>query len=655
MRKPSWRRGTVPVILVCLSLAALIGGQVHSQQTRSESETTKEQAPGSPHKEIVRKAVQSQDGANAAESPQANSSSDGSIPVLVAADESSSAQGPDASQEPAAIFLPRSDSSDQGQAAEKPSSAEKQAQQGGQVPDLEAAANAPAPAEAQSEEAGQEAAASPQDEIMQTGAQLPFANENEPEPEAEQYITGGSRGIPDYAPSLGSQTASLSIDWVMPDTILIGQEGLFELVVRNRGRVAVNDIAIEQVVPEGFRLVKANPQPQRQGDEPVWNIRRLAPQEEARIALRLVPQRVGDAESKARVNFNTSSIANFRVVEPKLEVTAEAPDKVLLGDQAVFHVTVHNPGSGPATGTALKVNFPEHLKPVKEKATYSLGTLKADESRSLRILAEATALGDHTTQFTATADHGLRDEARKRLTALGAKLDVAVDGPSFRYVSRPASYKVSIRNDGTAAASNVLLQCRVPKAFAFLASGESGRFDSSSKTINWYVGELGVGEEFQGTFKLRAEDRGRFPIIAQANADRGLKAEDRHFTKVEGIAAILLEVVDADDPVEVNNETFYEILVTNQGTDFARNVTITAEAPEGMKIVGSKGPSRGQINGQTIRFAPLPKLAPLADAIYRVKIRSSKPGDLRIKVRANAETLDSPVTELESTKVYQDK
>ena len=123
---------------------------------------------------------------------------------------------------------------------------------------------------------------------------------------------------------------------------------------------------------------------------------------------------------------------------------------------------------------------------------------------------------------------------------------------------------------------------------------------------------------------------------------------------MEGIAAILLEVVDVDDPVEVGIETFYEILVTNQGTDFARAVRIVATVPEGMAIISADGPTAGRLDGRTVRFAELRKLAPRADAIYRVKVRASKPGDFRIEVKVTTETLKAPVMELESTKVYSD-
>ena len=73
-----------------------------------------------------------------------------------------------------------------------------------------------------------------------------------------------------------------------------------------------------------------------------------------------------------------------------------------------------------------------------------------------------------------------------------------------------------------------------------------------------------------------------------------------------------------------------------------------------MEITGVKGPTEGTIEDRTVVFAPLPKLAPRADAIYRVKIRGLKPGDFRVSVHAQSDTLKSPVTEQESTKVYQD-
>ena len=91
-----------------------------------------------------------------------------------------------------------------------------------------------------------------------------------------------------------------------------------------------------------------------------------------------------------------------------------------------------------------------------------------------------------------------------------------------------------------------------------------------------------------------------------------------------------------------------------RGEHFANDIKIKLEVPEGLQITGVKGPTEGTIQDRTVYFAPLQKLAPRADAIYRVKIKGHKGGDFRVQVQAEADTLKSPVTEQESTKVYQD-
>jgi uncharacterized repeat protein (TIGR01451 family) len=456
------------------------------------------------------------------------------------------------------------------------------------------------------------------------------------------------------AHSFGTKSVNLTLDWVTPESILVGQEGDFELVLRNRGRVAVDQITVRQVLPAGFRLVKATPAAVEAGDQPYWEIAKIEPQEEARISLRLIPDKVGTANSYARVNFSIPASSRFKVVEPKLKLIAEASDTVLIGNQVVYTLTVQNPGTGKATNVSIEAKFEKGLDRVEKASIYRLGVINPGESRSIQVHAKAADLGKYASEFIATADHGLRDEATKEVTALGARLDLVISGPKFRYVTRPAAYTVRIKNTGTAAAQNVGLRCAIPKAFAYLEAGHGGRFDSTSKTVNWFVGTLEVGKEFVGTFKLRAQEPGEYPIFAQAVAERGLKARAQQSTKVDGIAAILLEVVDVADPVEVGAETVYEILVTNQGTDFAKSVNIKATVPEGMKIISADGPTGNKIDGRTIRFGELSKLAPRADAIYRLKVRASKAGDARVEVQVTTDSLKTPVTELESTQVYRD-
>jgi hypothetical protein len=139
-----------------------------------------------------------------------------------------------------------------------------------------------------------------------------------------------------------------------------------------------------------------------------------------------------------------------------------------------------------------------------------------------------------------------------------------------------------------------------------------------------------------------------------AQADRGLEAKAEAAIHVDGIAALMLEVVDLDDPVEVGAETSYEIRVVNQGTAACTGLQIVATVPNEMATRDAEGPSTYRIQGQQVIFAPLPKLASHADVLYRVKVRGIKPGDVRFKVQMSCDQLQRPVYEEESTHVYGD-
>ena len=77
-------------------------------------------------------------------------------------------------------------------------------------------------------------------------------------------------------------------------------------------------------------------------------------------------------------------------------------------------------------------------------------------------------------------------------------------------------------------------------------------------------------------------------------------------------------------------------------------------SPAEMSVKSAEGPTRHRVEGQEILFAPLGKLAPRADAIYRVHVMGVGKGDVRFRARLMSDTLTEPVIEEESTKVYGD-
>jgi hypothetical protein len=121
------------------------------------------------------------------------------------------------------------------------------------------------------------------------------------------------------------------------------------------------------------------------------------------------------------------------------------------------------------------------------------------------------------------------------------------------------------------------------------------------------------------------------------------------------VAAILFQVLDVEDPIEVNGETTYEIRVVNQGSKAATDVQLEAEFMAQMRPLSAEGPVRHQIAGNTVRFEKLARLAPKADTTYRVRAKGLQAGDTRVSVRVLTSEMTSPVVKEESTRVYADE
>src|SRR5262249_46163221 len=139
----------------------------------------------------------------------------------------------------------------------------------------------------------------------------------------------------------------------------------------------------------------------------------------------------------------------------------------------------------------------------------------------------------------------------------------------------------------------------------------------------------------------------------QAQAEGGLVARAELPVHVEGIPAIALEVSALDDPAPINSDAAYEIRVINRGSCPCTGIQIIANLPEGMELREVQPPAAYQASGQQVQFAPYSKLAIRADIVYRIKVRSRVPGDVRFRVQLTCDQLQQPVLKEESSRFFK--
>jgi uncharacterized membrane protein len=187
-----------------------------------------------------------------------------------------------------------------------------------------------------------------------------------------------------------------------------------------------------------------------------------------------------------------------------------------------------------------------------------------------------------------------------------------------------------------------------------VSADHNGKFDASSKHVQWFVGRLEPGQSVQVSCELNAVALGDFTHAVSVLSDSGVRADAKSQTKVDGIASLTMELVDLDDPVEIGAETAYEIRVKNEGSKAATGVSIACELPPEMELKTVKAPVDAIVEGRQILFKSLEQVAPGAVATYRVHVKGVQEGNHRMRVRMTSASLQEPVVREEATKVYAD-
>ncbi len=453
----------------------------------------------------------------------------------------------------------------------------------------------------------------------------------------------------------GRQEPAISLEWIGPPVTKLGRPADYTLAVRNVCNSAVQHVLVRVRLPQGMNVALTDPKAAAENNVLVWELGTMTPKQERNLQMRLVPDGKGNLGCQASVTFTGSSAMKIRVCEPKLTLKMQAAERVLIGDTTTFLLAVTNPGDGPADQVKINADLTAGLEHSNgKKAVFDVGTLAAGETRTMQIACATKAGGVQSCDAVAVAEGDLRAQDKASINVIMPKLDVEVNGPKLRYLDRPATYTIKVTNPGDAPATNVQVSDVIPAGFKFVGAPEGGRHDFSTRTVSWFVGDLEPGRSKEVHLNLVAVNPGEHHHKVAAQAARGLKAESEATTRVEGLSAILLEVVDTQDPIEVGTDTSYEIRITNTGTKTETDIRLACTIPDQMQFKAAQGPVRYQEQGKVVIFEPLPKLAPRADAIYRIFVKASSPGNVRFKTQLSSTNLQDPVVEQEATRIYQD-
>ena len=413
-----------------------------------------------------------------------------------------------------------------------------------------------------------------------------------------------------------------------------------------------NVVVTETFPPNGAELKASAPQAEfGKGENAVWMLGELEGGATRTIRVAAVVHGAGDIGQCTDVTYDQSLCTHTHAVSPRLELNLSMPSVVTTCEPIPVRLLVRNTGTGPARGVLVRHTLPEGLTSERgSTVAFRLESIPGGQARELRFTARPQRAGTFPNRAVASAADVLKSESSATVRVVQPEVTVNKTGPETVMIGRTARYAVTVANPGDASLSNVVVRDPVPEGVRLLKASSGGRVVDG--VLIWAMEELEPGRQrvFHADYKAVAAGTVANTVRVEATCARPAVA--RATTEIRGIPAILLEVVDRNDPVAIGETEVYVITATNQGSATGTNIAITCIFEENTQYVRAGGSTPAIETGRTVRFAPLPRLAPGAKAVWTVVGRAVKPGDTRFSVEMNSDQIQRPVRETESTQLY---
>ncbi|MDR4508098.1 MAG: DUF11 domain-containing protein [Candidatus Brocadiaceae bacterium] len=480
--------------------------------------------------------------------------------------------------------------------------------------------------------------------------------------DAEEYSVSHNTSVDDVrninlARTESKQHGSLSLEKTIPVEVQINQPLDYRLKITNITDARVNDVEIYEILSHKYKLTNSFPKLPKGIENNIakWDIGYLDPHETKIIQIFGMPVEEGDIPFCTEVKYALPPIcAITSVVQPVLSIVKHAPLDVILCDSILVSYIVKNSGTGAAKNVEIKESLPRGLRTTdgETKVIRRIGTLGPGESRKIAVSVRADKTGTFDNAATIVADGDLTAQSNSTNTIVRQPvLEITKKGPDKRYVGGIITYDILVINKGDGLAASTIVEDLIPINTSYVSSTGGGTL--SGNKVSWNLGAVKPDESKRIEVTVRANSIGKAKNHVTASADCAQEVFATTVTNVLGIPAILLEVIDVEDPIAIGANETYVITVTNQGSETSTNIRISCTLEEGMEYISSSGPTSGSTVGKSVNFLPLTNLAPKAEASWKVVVKAIKKGDVRFKVTMIDDRLDRPVEETEATYFYE--
>ncbi len=381
----------------------------------------------------------------------------------------------------------------------------------------------------------------------------------------------------------------------------------------------------------------------------------------------------------------------------QLEVTFSGPATAVVGSDVQFEIRVVNRGDAPATNILVNDRFDEGLEHAKATGVIErdLVDLPPGGVSRLVVTFHISGEGELCQNITVTAAGDVRATARRCITAVPsplappeeppalqpqplpsepeppaditptpgtAKLSVTKKGPDRRRVGETALFVIEVTNNGEAAIEDLQI------ADNFETSLEPSRATGGyewlpGNALGWKIGSLAPGRTVRYEIELRClrptpRACNRVTVSApgmESLADEAcleIVAERAQAAPAAG-AEISVSLAETADPIKIDGQTTYQIVLTNKSEQSAFDVKVSVKFSNELHLEGINGPVQGTVSAGAVRFTPIRELRSGENPSFELRFKGARAGTARVQVVVTSQGQAKPTSAEQTTEVLR--
>ena len=436
-----------------------------------------------------------------------------------------------------------------------------------------------------------------------------------------------------------------------PSTILVNEDGRYEVTAKNEGAESLNGLIVQVTVPKQVTIGNvtvtdgvAHPDNDQDGNTIIWELEQIpAGGAKSAVLMLKTPAAEHFALGVEWTVMPQNAEMKIEVQQPQLAIALEGPSEVHFGKPQIYRIRVRNTGNADVRAVSVAMTAEPYGSNQSE-----IGDIAAGSERVVEV--ELTFQQAGLLPIVATAGSAIsKVDARSAIDVLIKQSELVATwyGPTEFYQGSVIDYEIELSNTGSIAADSTNCAVKLPPGtdLVSLPQGASRKGDQ----ILWEIRKLAPQEKqiFPIRVTLSKIGENQFEFSGVCSSSTIARADFK--TNIDSIADLHLTVSDPVAPAPVGQPVVYEVVIANRGKKSASDIEVIAQFSDGIEPVRMEGHAGRIIPGQAI-FNSIPNIGPNEKLVLRIHAEASKPGVHRFRVEVKSKGSDTDLLEEESTR-----